>query len=55
MSKKWKLELIAYGDSIRQELNSDYINGELGAMQYAVFVKTDTGEIRLVPINQVEP
>ena len=49
----WDLESIAYGDSVRESLNSDYIYDQKDSMNYAVFVDGDS--ILLKPCNEVEP
>jgi hypothetical protein len=51
----WELESIAYAPSVRHNLNSDYIHDHYDAAEYAVFIKTDGKEIRLVPADEVEP
>ena len=49
----WDLESIAYGDSVRESLNSDYIDEQKYCMSYAVFVDGDS--ILLKPTSEVEP
>ena len=49
----WDLESIAYGDSVRESLNSDYIHEQKDCMSYAVFVDGDN--ILLKPTSEVEP
>ena len=49
----WDLESIAYGDGVRESLNSDYIYEQKDSMRYAVFVDGDS--ILLKPTSGVEP
>ena len=51
----WDLESIAYGESVRKHLKSDYIYEQYDCMSYAVFVDEDTECILLKPTGDVDP